>query len=102
MLIDPAKNSFHVCGFRSDGVANFNWAVSRRRLVQFLADQRSCIAATETCAISHHGGRVAMGHYYAVRSIPAHYMKPFVKQQKSDFTNVAAITEAVSRPSMIF
>jgi len=102
LAIDLAKNSFQVCGVRSDGVVVFNRAVSRGRLVQLLADQPPCIVAMEACATSHHWGRVAMGHGHDVRLIPANYVKPFVKRQKNDFADAAAIAEAASRPSMSF
>ena len=44
LAIDLAKNSFQVCGVRSDGVVVFNRAVSRGRLVQLLADQVPCVS----------------------------------------------------------
>ena len=34
--------------------------------------------------------------------MPAQYVKPFVKTNKSDFIDAEAIAEAVSRPSMRF
>jgi transposase len=102
LAIDLAKNSFQVCGVRSDGVVVFNRAVSRGRLVQLLADQQPCVVAMEACATSHHWGRVAMAHGHDVRLIPANYVKPFVKRQKNDFADAAAIAEAASRPSMSF
>lgn len=43
---------------------------------------------------------MAHGHY--VWLIPANYVKPFVKPQKNDFADAAAIAEAASRPSMSF
>ncbi len=102
LAIDLAKNSFQVCGVRSDGVVVFNRAVSRGRLVQLLSDQSPCVIAMEACATSHHWGRVAMAHGHDVRLISANYMKPFVKRQKNDFADAAAIAEAASRPSMSF
>ena len=68
LSIDLAKNSFQVCGVRSDGVVVFNRAVSRGRLVQLLADQPPCIVAMEACGTSHHWGRVALGHAATLRS----------------------------------
>ncbi len=47
LAIDLAKNSFQVCGVRSDGVVVFNRAESRVRLVQLLSDQPRCIVAME-------------------------------------------------------
>ncbi len=102
LAIDLAKNSFQVCGVRSDGVVVFNRAVSRARLVRLLADQPPCVVAMEACATSHHWGRVAMVHGHDVRLIPANYVKPFVKRQKNDFADAAAIAEAASRPSMSY
>jgi Transposase len=102
LAIDLAKNSFQVCGVRSDGVVVFNRAVSRVRLEQLLSDQSPCVVAMEACATSHHWGRVAMAQGHDVRLIPANYVKPFVKRQKNDFADAAAIAEAASRPSMSF
>ena len=102
LAIDLAKNSFQVCGVKTDGVAVFNKSVSRSRLIQLLSDQKPCIVAMEACATSHHWGRMAQAHGHEVRIIPAIYVKPFVKRQKNDFVDAAAIAEAASRPSMSF
>jgi transposase len=102
LAINLAKNSFQVCGVRSDGGVVFNRAVSRGRLAQLLADQQRCVVAMEACATSHHWGRVAEAHGHEVRLISAKYVKPFVKRQKNDFPNAAAIAEAASRPSKSF
>jgi len=102
LAIDLAKNSFQVCGVKTDGVAVFNKSVSRSRLIQLLSDQKPCIVAMEACATSHYWGRMAQAHGHEVRIIPAIYVKPFVKRQKNDFADAAAIAEAASRPSMSF
>ena len=102
LAIDLAKNSFHVCGVKIDGVAVFNKSVSRSRLIQLLSDHKPCIVAMEACATSHYWGRMAQAHGHEVRIIPAIYVKPFVKRQKNDFADAAAIAEAASRPSMSF
>ena len=102
LAIDLAKNSFQVCSVRSDGVVVFNRAVSRARLVQLHSDQPACVVAMEACATSHHWGRVEIAHGHQVRLIPANYVKPFVKRQKNDFADAAAIAEAASRPGMSF
>jgi transposase len=39
---------------------------------------------------------------HEARLMPAQYVKPFVKTNKSDFIDAEAIAEAVSRPSMRF
>ena len=54
----------------------------------------------EACATSHYWGRMAQGHGHDVRLIPPIYVKPFVKRQKNDAADAAAIAEAVLRPSI--
>ena len=43
---------------------------------------------------------MALGHQ--VRLIPPAYVKPFVKRQKNDANDAAAIYEALSRPGLRF
>lgn len=54
----------------------------------------------EACATSHYWGRVAQGLGHDVRLVPPIYVKPFVKRQKNDAADAAAIAEAVLRPNM--
>jgi transposase len=97
-----AKNSFQVCGVKTDGVAVFNRSVSRTQLIQLLSDQKPCIVAMEACATAHFWARAisALGH--EVRLVPPAYVKPFVKRQKNDAADAEAIAEAASRPTMRF
>jgi transposase len=45
-------------------------------------------------------GRFAQRCGHNVRQIPLIYVKPFVKRQKNDATDAAAIAEAAQRPNM--
>jgi hypothetical protein len=56
----------------------------------------------EACATSHCWGRVAQGHGHDVRLIPPIDVKPFVRRQKNDAADAAAIAEAVLRPNIHF
>ena len=51
---------------------------------------------------AHHWGRqiIALGH--ACKLIPPIYVKPFLKRQKNDSNDAAAIVEAAQRPTMRF
>lgn len=58
------------------------------------------MVALEACGTSHYWGRElrALGH--EVRLIPAAYVKPFVKRNKTDARDAAAICVAAQRPDM--
>lgn len=100
LAIDLAKRSFQVCATDRGGAVLFNRTVSRPKLVQLLSAQPSCIVAMEACATSHYWGRVAQSLGHDVRLVPPIYVKPFVKRQKNDAADAAAIAEAALRPNM--
>jgi len=69
-------------------------------MVEFFAKLAPCVVALEACGTSHYWGRTlrAMGH--EVRLIPAAYVKPFVRRNKTDARDAAAICVAARRPDM--
>lgn len=74
--------------------------MSRAKLEAVLRDQVPCIVAMEACATSHFWGRFAQGLGHEVRLIPPIYVKPFVRRQKNDAADAAAIAEAALRPNL--
>lgn len=96
LAIDLAKNSFQVCAVRRDGSVVFNRAVSRATVANSACTARGLYCCCEACATSHHWGRVAQSPGHDVRLIPAQCVKAFVKRQKNDHANAAAIAEAAS------
>jgi transposase len=82
------------------GAVLFNRTLSGAKLMQMLNSKAPCIVAMEVCATSHDWGRVTQGYGHDVRLIPPIYVKPFVKRQKNDAADAAAIAEAVLRPNI--
>jgi transposase len=100
--LDIAKAIFQV-----HGVDENNQTVLRRRLYRldllaFFSKLPPCLVGIEACSGAHHWARelVKMGH--DVRLIPAQYVKPYVKRNKTDAADAEAICEAVGRPNMRF
>ena len=62
----------------------------------------SCVIGLEACGSAHHWARelVKLGH--DARLTPPNYVKAYVRRQKNDAADAAAICEAVTRPSMRF
>ena len=57
----------------------------------------------EACGGAHFLGRALREQGHEVRLIPAQYVKPYVKTNKSDYIDAEAIAEAVGgRPTMRF
>ena len=56
----------------------------------------------EACSGAHFLGRALQAQGHDVRLMPAQYVKPYVKTNKSDYIDAEAIAEAVQRPTMRF
>jgi transposase len=100
--LDLAKHVFFVHAVDHEGKVVVAKAVRRRDLLAFFASLPSCLVGMEACSSAHHWAREleALGH--DVRLMPPAYVKPYVKRQKNDAADAAAICEAVTRPSMRF
>ena len=100
--IDLAKNVFQVHAIDATGAVIVSKAVRRAGLLALLGKFPPCLMGIEACATSHHWARelIKLGH--TVRLIPPAYVKAYVRRQKNDAADAAAICEAVSRPSMRF
>src|SRR5438046_673806 len=100
--IDLAKNVFQVHGVDVVGKVVITRKLRRSQVLMFFAKLPPCLVGMEACATSHHWARElgALGH--DVRQMPASYVKAYVKRNKNDAADAAAICEAVTRPSMRF
>src|ERR1700722_11105020 len=52
----------------------------------------------EACSSAHHWGRALIELGHEVRLIPPAHVKPYVRRNKNDQVDAAAIYEAMSRP----
>jgi transposase len=104
ITIGPRPRQALVSGSRFDAAGKIVLKQRFRRLevVDFFRDQEPCLVGMEACAKAHHWARelIALGH--EVRLMPPAYVKAYVKRNKNDAADAAAICEAVTRPSMRF
>lgn len=100
--VDLAKSIFQVHAIDGAGRVVLQKAFRRQGLVSFFEKLPACLVGLEACSTAHHWARVLMGSGHEVRLIPPAYVKPYVRRQKNDAADAAAICEAVTRPSMRF
>jgi transposase len=100
--IDIGKTTFHLVGMNQRGVVMVRKRFYRNQLLQFTANLKVELIGMEACGGSHFLGRALREQGHEVRLIPAQYVKPYVKTNKSDYIDAEAIAEAVGRPTMRF
>lgn len=100
--VDLGKNLFHVVGTTAAGEVIQRMKFRRETALTFFERAEPAIVGMEACPGSQWFARKlqAMGH--TVRIIPAQFVKPYVKSNKNDTIDAAAIAEAVTRPTMRF
>ena len=100
--MDLGKTVFHLVGLNLRGEVVVRKKFSRTQLLRFTANLHIKLIGMEACGGAHFLGRALREQGHDVRLIPAQYVKPYVKTNKSDYIDAAAIAEAVTRPTMRF
>ena len=72
------------------------------QLIPFFAELPPCVVAMEACASAHHWGRALIELGHEVRLLPPAHVKPYVRRNKNDAVDAAAICEAAGRPGQRF
>src|ERR1700680_1658642 len=100
--LDIAKNVFQVHGIDADEKVVFRKQLRRGKLMAFFEALPPCLIGIEACATAHHWARELTKLGHEVRLMPAKDVKAYVKRNKNDAADAAAICEAVRRPTMRF
>jgi transposase len=100
--LDIAKSVFEVHAVNAQEQVVVRRSLRRGQVLTWFARQPPCLIGLEACGTSTYWARelTALGH--DARLIPPAYAKPYVRRNKNDAADAAAICEAVSRPSMRF
>ncbi len=98
--IDLAKNIFHLVGMDGSGQVVWRKALARRKLREFLAQQKAAEVGMEACATAHYWGREIQRLGHRVKLIHPRFVTPYRKSDKNDFNDAEAVAEAMSRPTM--
>jgi transposase len=100
--LDLAKHVFQLHGIDEHGEVVLRRRLRRAQIRTFFAELEPCLIGIEACGTAHFWARELTGLGHEVRIIPPAYVKPYVRRNKNDAADAAAICEAVTRPNMRF
>jgi transposase len=100
--LDIAKSVFQVHGEDAAGQVVVQRRLRRSQVAAFFAELPATRIGIEACGSAHHWARELSTLGHEVRLIPAAYVKPFVRRNKTDARDAAAICTALGRPDMRF
>jgi transposase len=89
--IDLGKTVFHLVGLNLLGEVVVRKRFSRTQLLRFTANVHVELIGMEACGGAHFLGRALREQGHEVRLIPAQYVKPYVKTNKSDYIDAEAM-----------
>jgi transposase len=100
--IDLAKNFFHLVAMDQRGKVLWRKALTRGRVLEFLAQTKAAVIGMEACATAHYWAREFQQLGHSAKLMHPLYVAPYRKSGKNDFNDAEAICEAMSRPTMRF
>lgn len=99
---DLAKTEFQVHGVDAKGKPVVRKQLRRAQILPFFAQLSPCTIGIESCASAHYWARKLTELGHTVKLMAPHFVKPYVKANKTDAADAEAICEAVARPNMRF
>jgi transposase len=95
VAVDLAKSVFEVAVAGADWRIGARQRLNRARFASFFVHQAPCLVVMEACGSAHYWARriAACGH--EVRLLPAQYVRAYVRRNKTDRADAAALIEAV-------
>src|ERR1700749_2713312 len=100
--LDIAKNVFQVHGVDAAERFIIRKQLRRSQVLAFLKALPPCLVGMEACATAHYWARELTKLGHRVRLMPAKDVKAYVRRNKNDAADAAAICEAARRPTVRF
>lgn len=100
--IDTSKSVFQLHGVNAAEEPVLRRKLRRGDVVKFFEKLPPTVVGIEACGASHHWARLIEPLGHEAKLLPAQYVKAYVKRNKNDPADAAAVCEAMSRPTMRF
>jgi len=98
--IDLAKNVFEIALADERGHILERHRLSRARFDCFFANRAKCRVVMEACGSAHHHARRLSSQGHDVVLLPAQYARAYVRRNKTDAADAAALIEAACCPDI--
>lgn len=95
IAVDLAKTVFELAVSNGAGRITERRRLSRAQFERFWSDRLPCRVVMEACASAHFWGRRLRGQGFEVVLLPPHYVRPYVRRNKTDRTDCEALLEAL-------
>jgi transposase len=95
IAVDLAKNVFQLAVSNPAGRITEHRRFSRPQFERFWHDRLPCRVVMEACASAHFWARHLSGLGFEVVLLPPHYVRPYVRRNKTDRTDCEALLEAL-------
>lgn len=93
--VDLAKNVFQIAVADARGHIVERHRLSRSRFDSFFGNRPACRIVMEACGSAHHHARRLRSLGHDVTLLPAQYVRAYVRRNKTDAADAAALIEAV-------
>ena len=98
--VDLAKNVFQVAVADPRGRLTERHRLSRSRFEVFFSNRPACRIVMEACGSAHHHARRLRDQGHEVILLPAQYARAYVRRNKTDAADAAALVEASRSPEL--
>lgn len=92
--VDLAKNCFQLAEADAQFRICRRVRLTRMRFMQWMCQLAPCQIIMEACGTAHHWARVLISYGHQVRLLPAQHVKAYVRRNKTDAADAAALIEA--------
>ena len=100
--MDTSKTVFQLHGVNAAEEVTLRKKLGRAQVLWFFAKLPPTLVALEACGASHYWARELRKLGHDARLIPPQYAKAYVKRNKNDAADAAALCEAASLPHMSY
>jgi|SRR5882672_3355240 len=101
VAIDLAKNVFELAVADESGAIVERRRLGRTQFLRFFENRSFKRVVMEACGSAHHWGRWFTARGFEVSLLPPHYVRAYVRRNKTDRADVTAILEAAKATDII-